>query len=79
MLFTEHAVQSQVNCCLFIYVNKLPSFPSGKEGLMKYMNKHLKWPQVDGDVQGTVLLSFVVTTGGNIEYFKCRKIFSKGI
>lgn len=75
--FSQSMLYNHKSTVVYLYVDKLPSFPSGKEGLIKYMNKHLKWPQVDGDVQGTVLLSFVVTTGGTIESINVEKSLVK--
>jgi protein TonB len=73
MGFSQSMLYNQKSYTVYLYVDKLPSFPTGNEGLIRYMNKHLKWPQIDSDVQGTVLLSFVVTKGGNIEHINVEK------
>lgn len=53
---------------VFIRVEQMPQFPGGDMALLKYLGKHLKYPQAaaDNDVQGTVYLKFVVEKDGSI-------------
>jgi hypothetical protein len=53
MGFSQSMLYNQKSYTVYLYVDKLPSFPTGNEGLIRHMNKHLKWPQIDSDVQGT--------------------------
>jgi TonB family protein len=75
--FSQSKLHNRKSSIVYLYVDKLPSFFTGNEGLTKYINRHLKWPKVDADVQGSVLLSFVITADGNIEYINVEKSLLK--
>lgn len=49
-------------------IEKLPQFPSGQEGLMRYLSTHVKYPAAaqEQGIQGRVLCSFVVEPDGSI-------------
>lgn len=53
----------------FRFVETLPSFPGGVEALMGFMRSNLKYPldAADAGIQGTVLVTFVITKLGQIE------------
>jgi protein TonB len=53
---------------MFVYkfVEKPPSFPGGDEALVKYLMTNLHYPKDQEDYQGTLRLSFVVDTAGNL-------------
>lgn len=44
----------------------MPEFPNGNDSLLSYVSRNLKWPNTDADVQGKVILRFVVNTDGSI-------------
>jgi periplasmic protein TonB len=50
-------------------VQQKPMFPDGEAALFKYLSENIKYPAVakDNGIQGTVVLSFVVSKTGNIE------------
>jgi TonB family protein len=52
----------------YIYqvVDRMPQFSKGSDSLSTYVSKNLKWPNTDADVQGKVILRFVVNTNGSI-------------
>lgn len=62
---------------LYLYVDKLPKFNGGSEKLKSFLTQNLKWPDNGMDVQGTVLLSFIVSDKGNITNIKVEKSLSK--
>lgn len=47
-------------------VEQMPQFPGGETALMKYIQKNLKYPQKHDDVEGKVLLEFVVKKNGKV-------------
>jgi len=53
---------------VFQFVEQMPSFPGGEKELMKYLSKHINYPSVarENNIQGTVVVQFVVNTDGTI-------------
>ena len=49
-------------------VQQMPSFPGGKEALLKYLQNNLRYPEaaIDQNIQGTVLVEFVVNEDGSV-------------
>ncbi|MBL7782375.1 MAG: energy transducer TonB [Saprospiraceae bacterium] len=49
-------------------VNKMPGFPGGERDLMAYMAKNIEYPALakENNIQGTVVLGFVVGKDGTI-------------
>jgi periplasmic protein TonB len=49
-------------------VEEMPEFPGGNEAMMKYIGKHLKYPEkaVENNIQGVVYVRFVVDPEGKI-------------
>lgn len=52
----------------YVIVQEMPSFPGGKEELMRYIVENVTYPPdaVDNRIQGTVLLRFVVSSTGEV-------------
>jgi protein TonB len=52
-----------------------PTFPGGNKAFLKFMTKNTKWPDKSGtiDVQGKVLVAFVVEKNGELTHFKITK------
>ncbi len=52
----------------YVLVPEMPSFPGGKEELMRYIAGNVVYPQdaAANGIQGTVLLRFVVTSTGEV-------------
>ena len=48
-------------------VEQMPVFPGGQVGLMRYLSS-IPYPKeaLENDIQGTVYLSFIIDTSGNI-------------
>ncbi|MCC6462756.1 MAG: TonB family protein [Saprospiraceae bacterium] len=53
----------------FMDVNKMPSFQGGERDLLSYLAKHIKYPELarENNIQGQVVLSFVIDKDGSIE------------
>lgn len=53
---------------IFQFVEQMPEFPGGEKELMKYLSKHINYPSIarENDIQGTVVVQFVVNTDGSI-------------
>ena len=51
---------------IFDVVEQMPVFPGGNDSLLSFVSKNLKWPNTDADVQGKVIVRFVVNTNGSI-------------
>jgi protein TonB len=56
-----------------LYVDTIPKFKGGAGYLNRFIRQNLKWPDNTEDVQGTVLVSFVVLSDGNIANVKIEK------
>ncbi|MBK8644940.1 MAG: TonB family protein [Saprospiraceae bacterium] len=46
----------------------MPEFPDGAAAMMKYIQSNLNYPAIarENDIQGTVVVQFVVTKSGDI-------------
>ncbi|MFP4288792.1 MAG: energy transducer TonB [Bacteroidota bacterium] len=53
---------------IFTIVEDQPTFPGGDAALMKFLQENLKYPTMarEAGIQGTVFVTFVVETDGNI-------------
>jgi|WetSurSiteA1Bulk_404760.scaffolds.fasta_scaffold207800_1 TonB family protein len=56
---------------LYLYADKLPKF-NYDGGLSKYIYSNVKWPK-QADVEGYVLVSFVINKQGRVENVKIEK------
>jgi protein TonB len=57
------------------YVEQMPVFPGGEEALMKYLRDHINYPPmaVENEIQGKVIVDFVVGKDGKIRDIKVAK------
>jgi len=60
---------------VFTAVEQMPQFPGGDADLMKYISKNLKYPPVamENNIQGRVVVQFVVTKTGKIGEVKVAR------
>ncbi len=60
---------------VFTAVEQMPQFPGGDAELMKYISKNLKYPPVamENNIQGRVVVQFVVTKTGKIGEVKVAR------
>ena len=53
---------------IFEAVEHMPSFPGGHAAMMRWLNEHIRYPQIaiENNIQGRVMVQFVVNTDGSI-------------
>lgn len=53
---------------VFVSVEQMPQYPGGDAELMKYLSSHIQYPAmaIENNVQGRVIVQFVVTKNGSI-------------
>jgi protein TonB len=81
-LFVGASLQAQAHVklkspYLYLYTDKLPRYPGGVGKLKLLLRENLKWPVNGPDAQGTVLLSFIVSSDGTISDIKVEKSLTK--
>lgn len=64
---------------VYTVVEQEPQFPGGQEALLKYVATHIKYPAIaqEQDIQGQVVLKFVVKEDGSVDDVKVIKGLSK--
>jgi len=70
--------QQKVDTAIFVAVEQNPGFPGGIGKLMEYINKNLKYPKAakQANLEGRVIVSFVVERDGSLTEIKVRKNLS---
>ena len=60
---------------VFTSVEQMPQFPGGEGELLKYISSHIKYPAIamENNVQGRVVVQFVVTKDGSIGEVKVAR------
>ena len=60
---------------VFSVVEQLPSFPGGNEKMWEFMRENLKYPKeaIENDIQGRVIVQFVVEKDGSLTHVKIVK------
>jgi TonB family protein len=53
---------------VFMVVEEMPMFPGGDVALLKYISKHINYPEVakENNIQGKVIVRFCVTAKGDV-------------
>jgi len=61
--------------------DRMPEFPGGEKALLKFIRKNINYPAYEksADIQGRVIVGFVVNEFGNISDVTIKKGVSKGI
>jgi protein TonB len=61
-------------------VNKMPGFPGGERDLMTYLGKNIEYPTLakEANIEGTVVLGFIVGKDGSINDVKILKDIGGG-
>ena len=52
---------------IFKICDQMPEFPGGNSSLMKYLASNLRYPDTGDDIQGRVVIRFVVRKDGSID------------
>ena len=65
----------------FIVVEQMPEYPGGQAAMMKYISSSLIYPEsaADRDLEGKVLVSFVVDKTGKVGDVKIKKSVNKDL
>ncbi|TFH94100.1 M56 family metallopeptidase [Porphyromonas levii] len=60
---------------VYDYVDNVPEFPGGQAAMMKWLSENIKYPDVavKENIQGRVMLSFVIETDGSLSDVKVVK------
>lgn len=66
---------------VFTFVEQNPEFPGGDGELIKFLQKNISYPQMerDNDIQGKVLLRFVVMEDGSVADVNVMRGVSPGL
>jgi protein TonB len=53
---------------IFTFVEQMPEFPGGDKGLIQFLQKKIKYPKRDRDldIEGKVIIRFVVNENGKV-------------
>ncbi len=65
----------------FMVVENMPEFPGGDSGLMKYIQKNVKYPAIakEYNITGTVYVSFIVDKKGSVTNVKIVRGVDKNL
>lgn len=79
--FSQEKDTLKENDEIFYVVEVIPEFPGGDSGRMEYIRQNLKYPkyEIEHNIQGLVVVSFVVEKDGSITNAKILKSVSEGI
>lgn len=66
---------------VFTVVERMPEFPGGEEALAKFLQNNLFYPQMerDNDIQGKVVVSFIISEVGSVSDVAVKKSVSRGL
>ncbi|MFM2048016.1 MAG: hypothetical protein RI955_562 [Bacteroidota bacterium] len=80
LLNTSSIFAQEINSEIFSYVEQMPEFIGGEAALMKFISVNIKYPQVakDAEIEGRVIVSFVVTTEGKLTDLKVLRDIGGG-
>jgi len=62
-------------------VEQMPEFPGGEDSMMKFIQRNIMYPDVEreSDIQGRVVVGFVVNEDGSLSDIQVKKGVSSGI
>jgi protein TonB len=65
---------------IYSKVDKYPEYPGGKAGLTKYLKDNIEYPRVakENNIEGTVVVNFVVNVDGSVSDVKIVKSLGGG-
>lgn len=75
VIVEEKKPEPEVETKVFTSVEQMPVFPGGEAELLKYISTHIKYPTIamENNVQGKVVVQFVVTRDGSIGEVKVAR------
>ncbi len=82
-LGTAKSLSAQVDTTDMPYVlaTKMPEFPNGgSQGMIEFIQEHLEYPMAEkqADIQGTIMMQFIVEKDGSLSDIKAIKSVDKG-
>jgi TonB family protein len=65
----EIDIQEEASSEVFVVVEDMPTYPGGDNGLMKYINNNIVYPEAakEKNIQGRVILRFAVMASGKVD------------
>ncbi len=74
-------IEEQSEPKVFTFVEQMPEFPGGDAGLVKFLSQNIVYPQMerDNDIQGRVLLRFIVMEDGQVDSVTVMRGVSPGL
>ncbi len=69
---TQRAREEVAEDHIFEYLEEMPEFPGGQAAMMKWLSKNINYPPIaaENNIQGRVMVSFVVEPNGSISNVK---------
>lgn len=66
---------------VFMVVEHMPEYPGGDEAMMKFIQKNIQYPKMEreADIQGRVVVGFIVDLDGTITDVAIKKGVSPGL
>jgi protein TonB len=66
---------------VFQLVEQMPEYPGGEAALLQFVQKNVRYPDVEreNDIQGRVVVGFIVNEDGSLSDVMIKKGVSKGI
>jgi protein TonB len=66
---------------VFTIVEQMPEFPGGEGALFKFIQSNIQYPAMerDNDIQGRVIVGFVVNEDGSVSDVSVKKGVSSGL
>jgi protein TonB len=66
---------------VFLVAEQMPEFPGGDDAMMKFIQKNIQYPDMEreNDIQGRVVVGFVVNEDGSLQDIAIKKGVSSGI
>jgi protein TonB len=79
--FGQSSDAPKVQSKVFQVVEQMPEFPGGEAAMMRFIQKNIVYPDVEreNDIQGRVVVGFVVDMDGNLSDVTIKKGVSTGI
>jgi protein TonB len=76
-----HVIDHEEDEIAYTSVEEMPAFPGGAEGLMKYIQSNLTFPQHEKEngISGTVYVYFIINKEGNVEDAKIVRGVKGGV
>lgn len=70
--FISQSFVSEQQPGAYTFAEQMPSFPGGENAMMQYLSSHTHYPQRarENNIQGTVIVQFVVCTDGKLRGIK---------